>query len=58
MVWTGLVAFEDNSSHFGAIALVADGSATFITVQSASPIPQEGMTVLADRAVRRLRGEG
>jgi len=57
VVWTGLVSFDGNSTYFGAMALEADGAATFVTVQSGSEIPEEGMTLLADRAVRRLRGD-
>ncbi len=54
VAWTSLVEVGDQAIYAGAIALEAAGSVTLIRVQSATPIPVEGMDSLVQLATLRL----
>jgi hypothetical protein len=58
VAWTSLVEVDTKSIYLGVIAVEAAESIAFVQVQSAFAIPQEGMQLLTELAVLRLKGTG
>ncbi len=58
VAWTNLVEVEGDFLYAGLVALEAADAITFVQVHGASPIPHEGMELLAERAIFRLHGQG
>ena len=58
VAWTSLVEVDAKSIYLGVIAVETAELITFVQIQSASAIPQEGMQLLTERAVLRLQGPG
>ena len=55
VAWTNLIEVDEGAVYAGVIALESDGTTVFVQVQSATPIPQEGIQFLSDATVLRLR---
>ncbi|MGI9645108.1 MAG: hypothetical protein ACR2O6_07350 [Ilumatobacteraceae bacterium] len=55
VAWTNLIEVDEGSVYAGVIALESEGTTVFVQVQSATPIPQEGIQFLSDATVLRLR---
>jgi len=58
VAWTNLVEVDGGSVYTGVVAAEAADAISFVQVQSASPIPQEGMQLLAEATVLRMQQGG
>lgn len=58
LAWTNLVEIGGAVVYAGSIVVEADEKMTILQIRSASPIPAEGIDVLTQAAVLRLRPTG
>ncbi len=55
VAWTSLIEVEEGAVYAGVIALESEGTTVFVQIQSATPIPEEGVQFLTDLTIVRLR---